>query len=122
MVTNEVCCMPTATFLVITLFTSKTFISRHLFNEDRQGLMELLKGEKLNQTLLKFAPMCFPSIHNLIKASSRYSSSLDCILKLKARFGYHYILDNYFIGQQAGQKVYLFKMPFNGATFKFDLV
>jgi hypothetical protein len=28
--------------------------------------MELLKGEKLDQMLLKFAPLCSPSIRNLI--------------------------------------------------------
>jgi hypothetical protein len=66
MVIDKVCCTPTATFFTIALFMSKTFLSRHLFNEDGQGLVELLKGKKLNQTLLKFAPMCFPSICNLI--------------------------------------------------------
>jgi hypothetical protein len=48
MVVEEVCRMPISTTLVITLFTSKTFLSRHLFNEDGEGPMEVLKDEKLD--------------------------------------------------------------------------
>jgi hypothetical protein len=66
MVVDKVCCKLTATFSTIALFMSKIFLSCHLFNEDGQGPVELLKGKKLNQTLLKFAAMCFPSIHSLI--------------------------------------------------------
>jgi len=66
--------------------------------------MELFKGEKLNQMLLKFAPLCSPNICNLIvslKHSLDNSGSFDCILKLKTLFSYDYIQDNYFFGQQA---------------------
>jgi hypothetical protein len=94
MVANEVCCMPTTTTLVIVLSMSKKFLSHHLFNKDGKGPMELLKGEKLDQTLLMFAPLCSLKICNLI-TSPKYrlgnSSSIDCILKLKALFGYDYI-------------------------------
>jgi len=41
---------------------------------------------------------------------------------LKALFGYNYIQDRCFPRQQAGQKVYLFKMSINGTMFEFDLV
>jgi hypothetical protein len=54
MVANKVCCTPIATFLAIVLSTSKTFLFHHLFNKDGQGHVELLKGEKLNQMLLKY--------------------------------------------------------------------
>jgi hypothetical protein len=54
MVADEVCHMTIATSLTIVLFISKTFLSCHLFNEDEEGHVELFKGEKLNQTLLKF--------------------------------------------------------------------
>jgi hypothetical protein len=87
--------------------------------------MEFLKGEKLNQMLLKFTPLCSPSIRNLIvslKHSFDNLGSFDYIFKLKTLFGYDYIQDNYFFGQQARQKVYLFKMSINGVVFKFDLV
>jgi hypothetical protein len=58
MVVNEVCRMPIATISTIVLSTNKTILSRHLFNENGKGL-ELLKGGKLDQTLLKFI-LCAP--------------------------------------------------------------
>jgi len=45
---NEVCCMPTTTTSAIALSTSKTFLSHHFFNKDREDPVELLKGEKLD--------------------------------------------------------------------------
>lgn len=54
MVVYEVCCMLTTIILAITLYVSKTFLSYHLFNKGGKGHVELLKGEKLNQILLKF--------------------------------------------------------------------
>jgi hypothetical protein len=53
MVVYDVCRTPTVTFSSIVLSASKSFLSHHLFNKDGKGLVELLKGEKLNQTLLK---------------------------------------------------------------------
>jgi hypothetical protein len=61
MIIEKVCHMPISTTLAITLFTIKKFISCHLFNEDGEGPMEVLKGEKLNQTLLKLVPLCMKS-------------------------------------------------------------
>jgi hypothetical protein len=87
----EVYRTPIATTLVIALSVNKTFLSHHLFNEDGQGLIELLKGEKLDQMLLKFTSLCSPSIHNLItslKHRSSNSNSTNYILKLKVLFGY----------------------------------
>jgi hypothetical protein len=55
-----------ATILAIALSASKTFFFCHLFKKDGEGHVELLKGEKLNQMLLKFDPLCFLGIHNLI--------------------------------------------------------
>jgi hypothetical protein len=34
---------------------------------------------------------------------------------------YDFIKDNYFLGQQVGQKVYLFKVSMDGVVFGFDL-
>jgi hypothetical protein len=64
MVVDEVC----RTYLVIALFANKTFLSCHLYNEDGKSLVEFLEGERLNQTLLKFTPLCSPDY--FIKASS----------------------------------------------------
>ncbi len=94
MVAKEVCCTPTTTTLAIALTTNKTFLSRHLFNKDGEGLVELLKGEKLYQTLLKFTPLWSPSIYNLIASLKHHfgnSSSIDYIFKLKALYSYDFI-------------------------------
>jgi hypothetical protein len=52
MVAKEVLCMPNATSSTMTLLMSKTFLFRHLFNENGQSIVELLKGDKFNETLL----------------------------------------------------------------------
>ncbi len=94
MVADEVYCTPIATSSAIIFSMNKTFLFYHLFNEDGQGPMELLKGEKQNQTLLKFAPMCFLGICNLIASLKHHLDNLIsfyCIFKLKALFGYDYI-------------------------------
>jgi len=106
-------------------FWVRHFLSYHLFNENGKVLVELFKGEKLCQILLKFTPLCSPSIHNLIislKHRPNNSNSIDCTLKLKAQSSYNYIQDNYFHGQHVGQKVYLFKMFVDGVISEFDLV
>jgi hypothetical protein len=101
---------------------------RHFFlviNKDGKGHVEFLKGEKLDKMLLKFVPLCSLGIHNLIvslKHRPDDNGSIDYILKLKALFDYDYIQDRCFPNQQARQKVYLFKMSVDGATFEFDLV
>jgi hypothetical protein len=94
MVANEVCHTPTTTTLSIALSMSKTFFSYHLVNEDGQGPMELFKCEKLDQMLLKFAPLCSLGIRNIIASLKHHpsnSGSIDYILILKALFGYDYI-------------------------------
>jgi hypothetical protein len=125
MVVDEVYCTLTITSLAITLSTNKSFLSHHLFNEDGEGPMELFKVEKLNQTLLKFIHVCSLGICNLIASLKHHPNnlgSLHYILKLKALSGYNYIENNYLHGQQAGQKVYLFKMFIHVIASGFDLV
>ncbi len=50
-------CMPNSTSFAISLVVNKTFLY-HLFNENGEGPIELMKGEKFNQTMSKFAPLC----------------------------------------------------------------
>jgi hypothetical protein len=54
MVTNEVYHTPIATSLVVGLFTNKIFFLVIFSTRMEKGHVELLKGEKLNQMLLKF--------------------------------------------------------------------
>jgi hypothetical protein len=60
MVANEVLYMPNVTSSTIVIAINNTFLFHHLFNEHGEGLMELLKGKKLNQTMSKFASMWSP--------------------------------------------------------------
>jgi hypothetical protein len=94
MVVDEVYCTLIVKSLVIVLSMNKIFLFHHLFNEDGEGPLEFFKYEKPNQMLLKFVPLCYLGICNLIvslKHRSKNLGSLDCILKLKALFGYDYI-------------------------------
>jgi hypothetical protein len=87
--------------------------------------MELFKGEKLDQMLLKFVPLCSLGISDLItslKHRLNNSTFINCILKLEALSSYDYIQDSCFPNQQVRQKVYLFKIFVNGVAFIFDLV
>ncbi len=49
---------PSVTPFAIALVVCKTFLFDHLFNEDGDRLMELLKGNKLYQVMDKFTPFC----------------------------------------------------------------
>jgi hypothetical protein len=50
----------------IPLATSKTFLSKHLLNEDGEGLMEVLKGDKLHLMMDKFIALSSPNVYNLV--------------------------------------------------------
>jgi hypothetical protein len=66
--------------------------------------VELFKGEKLDQMLLKFALLCSLGIHNLIVSLKHHLGNfnfIDYILKLKALYGYDYIEDKCFPNQHA---------------------
>jgi hypothetical protein len=102
MVIDKVYRTSTATILAITLFVSKTFLFKHLFGNNGKGHVELLKGEKLDPTLLNFSLLCFPNICNSIASLKHHSdnlSSINYILKLKALSSYDYIWDICFLGQ-----------------------
>jgi hypothetical protein len=76
------------------LVVSNTFMSHHLFNEGGQCTVKFLKSGKLNETLLKFVPVCFFNIHNLsslVKHHLGKMGSIDSILTLKALSLYDFI-------------------------------
>ncbi len=62
LVQEKVFCTP----LTIMLVANKTILSQHLFNKDGEGLAKLLKGDKLNQVMDKFATLCSPNVKNLL--------------------------------------------------------
>jgi hypothetical protein len=83
MAAEEVQHTPNATSSTISLATNKMFLSRYLFNEDGEVPIELLKGEKLNQAMSMFVPLCSFNIHNLISSIKHRPGnmgSLDSIL------------------------------------------
>jgi hypothetical protein len=48
------------------LNASKTFLAHHLFNENGEGHVEIIQGEKLHNVMDKFQPLYSPNIYNLI--------------------------------------------------------
>jgi len=57
---------PWATLSAIVLVVSKNFLFKHLSNEDGEGPMEVLKGDKLHQVMDKFIALSSFNIWNLI--------------------------------------------------------
>jgi hypothetical protein len=60
----------------------------HLFNEDGEGLLEFLKGDKLHQVTDKFTTLCSPNIRNLMVLFKHHLDNkgyIDNILALKFR-------------------------------------
>jgi len=107
------------------LNASKTFLAHHLFNENGEGPMEILQGEKLAKVMDKFQPLCSPNIQNLIISFKHNASTrgpMDNPLLLKSKSPYEYIQKSCFLGQMARQKVFMFKMSFYGPTSGVDLV
>jgi len=66
MVKEEVFHTLGATVSAIVLVTSKTFFFEHLLNEDGQGPMEVLKGNKLCQVMDKCIVLSSPNVRNLV--------------------------------------------------------
>ncbi len=59
-----------------------------LFNEDGEGPMEFLKGDKLHQVMDKFTTLCSSNIGNLVALFKHHSNNkgyIDNILALKFR-------------------------------------
>ncbi len=68
--------------------------SRHIkcFNEDGEGHVEILRGEKLDKVINKFHPLCSPKIQNLV-ASFKHNAGIkgpidNILLKLKSSYDY----------------------------------
>jgi hypothetical protein len=76
----------------IALNVIKSFLAHHLFNEDGEGLVEILQGEKLDKVINKFQPLCSPKIQNLIASFKHNANSKDpmdnILFKLKNPYDY----------------------------------
>ncbi len=73
----------------------------------------------------KFMVLSSPNIRNLIasfKHQPRNRGYISNILTFKVNSGYYFIQDNYFIGQQIGKKVFMFKMSMHGDGSGCDLI
>ncbi len=114
MVVEKVCHTPIATTLAIALSMNKTFLSCHLFNKDGKGLVEFFKGEELDQMLLRFVPLCSPSIHNFI-ASLKHRpinlGSIDDIFKLQALSIYDFFRTIIFMVNKLGKRYICSRCP-----------
>ncbi len=64
----------------------QNLMAKHLFNEDGEGLVEVLKGTKLHQVVDKFTTLCSPNVRNLVALFKHHSNNkgyIDNILVLK---------------------------------------
>jgi hypothetical protein len=106
--------------LAIAMATSKTFLLEHLLNEDGSP-----QCDKLRQVMDKFLTLSSPNVQNLISSFKHQLGNrrnISSILTLKAKNGYYYIQDGFFLGQLIGKKVFLFKMFMHGNGSGCDLV
>ncbi len=89
----EVSHTPSTKTSSITMATSKTFLAKHLLNENGEGLVEFLKGNKLHQVMDKFVTLCSPNIKMvaLFKHHPTNKGEIDNILTLKFKNVYDYI-------------------------------
>jgi hypothetical protein len=124
LVKEEVFHTPRATMSTIVLAVSKTFIFE-LLNEDGEGIVEVIIGDKLRQVMDKFIVLFSPNIHNLVasfKHQPRNKRYIFNIFFLKANNGYCFNHDNYFPRQQNGKKMFPFKMFVHGNGRGYDLI
>ncbi len=87
--------------------------------------MEVHKGDKLHQVMDKFITLFSPNVWNLIASFTHRLGNrgyVSSIFALKVNNGHYYIQDNYFLGQQIGEKMFMFKMSLHGNGSYFDLV
>lgn len=93
MVRKEVNQTPNTNAFVITLASNKTFLFKHLLNDDNEGHIELLKGKRLRKGMENFFTLCSPNVWNLIASLKHYPGKqgyINNILALKTiSFYYH---------------------------------
>jgi hypothetical protein len=85
-----------AKILAISLSANKTFLATHLFNDNGNGPMELVKGEQLKHIQDKFFELTLPNVHNLVAFFKHHSGRgyIDNILDLKSKSHYDYVFKN----------------------------
>jgi hypothetical protein len=85
-----------AKIFAILLSASKTFLVTHLFDDNGDGPMELLKGEQLKHIQDKFFELNSPNVHNLIVFFKHHLGRgyIDNILELKSKSHYDYVFKN----------------------------
>jgi hypothetical protein len=62
MVKKEVDLTPYTNAFAITLASNKTFLFKHLLNDDSKGPMELLKDKRLHKGMENFFTLCSPNV------------------------------------------------------------
>ncbi len=66
--------------------SNQNLLVEHLFNEDGEGLVEFLKGDKLHQVMDKLMTLCTPNVRNLVALFKHHLDNkgyIDNILALK---------------------------------------
>jgi hypothetical protein len=90
MVRKEVNQTPNTNAFAITLASNKTFLFKHLWNDDSEGPMELLKGKRLHKGMENFFTLCSPNVWNLIASLKHYPRIQGYINNILATMNFYY--------------------------------
>ena len=122
LIVEQVAKTPTATNSAIALFTSKDFLTNHLFHHE-EGEKKILKGEEIEEVMDRFQMLSSPSIRNVISSSrsNNRGGVIDNIMTMKRESKFEFIHDSVFLGQ-GKEKVYVFKMLTEGPGSGVDLI
>jgi hypothetical protein len=93
LIAEEVDHMPDAKISLISFSVSKTFLANYLLDDSRDGIVEFLKGEQLEQIQDKFCELSSPNVHNLVAFFKHHSRGgyIDNIFELKSMNWYDYV-------------------------------
>jgi len=94
-----------------------------LFNEDGEGPMEFLKGDKLHQVMDKFTTLCSPNVRKLMVLFKHHPDKkgyINNIIVLKLRSVM--ITFRIVVFLDIAEKIFLFKMSIEGDGSGCDLV
>jgi hypothetical protein len=93
LIAKEVDHMPDAKISLISFSVSKTFLANYLLDDSRDGIVEFLKGEQLEQIQDKFCELSSPNVHNLVASFKHHSRGgyIDNIFELKSMNWYDYV-------------------------------
>ncbi len=93
LIEKEVNRMPNAKISTISLITSKSFLTKHLFNDNNDNNCEVFKGHQLEENQDKFIVLSLLNVCNLVASFKHRPGGgyIDHIVELKSKSCYDFI-------------------------------